>query len=78
MPIDIDPDAEEMFDVRELRKSGDSVVLTLTPDIIRKAEFSAGDEVKIATPFTGGEITITLAEDDDVDADAPDEAQATN
>lgn len=64
MPIDIDPDAEEMFDVRELRSSGDSVVLTLTPDIIRKAGVTAGDKVKIATPFSGEEITITLVEDD--------------
>lgn len=65
MPIDIDPEAEEMFDVRELRQSGDSVVLTLPPDILRKAGVSEGDEVRIATPFSGGEISITLADNDD-------------
>ena len=65
-----------MFDVRCLRESGDSVVLTLTPDIIRKVELSAGDEVRIATDFDGTEITISATETEDDPDTTPDTVEA--
>ncbi|WP_114578550.1 hypothetical protein [Saliphagus sp. LR7] len=75
MPVNVDPEADELYDERALRRSGDSVVVTLTPGILRNAGVSVGDEVRIATPFDGGVITIEPVDDgDEGESEAPADA----
>jgi len=74
VPIDIDPEAEEMFDEKRIRQSGDSVVITLNPRIMETAGFELGEEIRVTTPFGGGHITLEPTDHDTEDAELPAEA----
>lgn len=58
MTVHVDPDDEESRTTRELRKSGNSIVVSIPPTILREAGFVVGEEVEIAAPFKGGVIEI--------------------
>ncbi|WP_157972451.1 hypothetical protein [Saliphagus sp. LR7] len=61
--VDIDPDAEEVSGVRKLRKSGDSYVISIPPEVLETSGLDPGEHYKVATSFEGGSITISLAEE---------------
>jgi len=68
MPVDIDPEKDEASATRRLRKSGNSTVVSLPPELLRKAGFEEGDEIEVAAGFDGGEIELRKSDDD---ADEP-------
>lgn len=61
MPAEIDTDAEEARDERELRASGNSTVVTLPPGVLQAAGLECGDTVEVSAGFEGGEITVKAA-----------------
>lgn len=75
MSIDIDSDAEESRATRKVRKSGNSVVVSLPRTLLREADFLVGDEVEVAASFDGGSIVIRPA---DASGDDAAEAPAEN
>ncbi len=65
MPVDYDRDAGEARTDRTLRRSGNSVVVSLPPELLREAGFQQGDKVIVAAGFGGGEITLRAPESDE-------------
>ncbi|QHS17959.1 hypothetical protein GWK26_12810 [haloarchaeon 3A1-DGR] len=58
MPVEVNPEENEARCQRELRKSGNSIVVSLPPQLLEQAGFELGDEVLVAAGFEGGEISI--------------------
>lgn len=58
MPVEFDSDEEEIRTRRPLRRSGNSVVVSLPPELLRAARFEVGDELIVAAGFGGGEIQL--------------------
>ena len=65
MPATIDTENGEASDSRKLRESGNSVVVTLPPEILETAGLETGDTVQVAAAFEGGKITVKDADTDD-------------
>lgn len=64
MLVEIDPDSQTARGERMLRESGNSVVLTIPPQILQQAGLSAGDEVEIVSELGSGVLTITELADE--------------
>lgn len=76
MPVEVDTENEEFRIERGLRKSGNSVVVSLHPKLLEEADFELGDEVVVATGFNGGEITLKKPGPTDTDEATVDEQPA--
>lgn len=50
---------------RTLRSSGDSIVISIPPQLLEAAGLSEGDQVEIAAKMNGDEISFRLAETDE-------------
>lgn len=59
MGAEIDPQSRTVRDTRALRASGDSVIITMPPEVIQMAGLDIGDEVRLTTDF-GGEGRIVI------------------
>jgi len=44
----IDADSNELIDLRKLRRSGDSVVVTIPPEILENSEMELGENLTVA------------------------------
>lgn len=75
MPVDYDTEEGEARAGRTLRRSGNSVVVSLPPELLHEAGFQQGDEVTVAAGFGGGEITLRKS---NPEAPPTDEAPAEN
>lgn len=73
MPVEYDPESDEVRGTRSLRRSGNSVVVSLPPEVLRQAGFTDGDDVVVAAGFSGGEVVLRALETDE---SATDEATA--
>lgn len=69
MPVDYDTEAGEARADRTLRRSGNSVVVSLPPELLREAGFQQGDDVTVAAGFDRGEITLREPDHDDSTTD---------
>lgn len=56
--VDVDPDAGEVSGVRKLRRSGDSLVISIPPEVLDMSGLEAGERYEVVAPFEGGEVTI--------------------
>ncbi|MCU4743440.1 AbrB/MazE/SpoVT family DNA-binding domain-containing protein [Natronoglomus mannanivorans] len=63
--VDVDPDAKEVSGVRKLRRSGDSYVISIPPEVLDMSGLEPGEHYKVAAPFEGGEITISPKESEE-------------
>lgn len=63
MSVEIDTEKGEVKKRRKLRRSGDSVVISLPPEVLQQAEAGEGDEVVVAVPF--GSSIIELRKEDE-------------
>jgi len=77
MPVEVDAEAQEAKATRRLRRSGNSVVVSIPPQLLRQAGFIEGDEVEVIAPFDGGSIELQNAAEES-DDDTPAEATAQN
>jgi len=75
MPVDYDREAGEARANRTLRQSGNSVVVSLPPELLHEAGLQQGDEVVVAAGFGGGEIELRKS---NTGARSTDEASAEN
>lgn len=62
MPVQVDTEKGEATAVRPLRKSGNSVVVSIPPELLHQAGFVVGDEVDVVAGFEGGEISLRRRE----------------
>jgi len=58
MSVTIDPDSKTARGSRALRESGNSVVLTIPPQILQQAGMESGDEVEMVAELGSGEISV--------------------
>lgn len=58
MSVEIDTDAGEVRKTGRLRRSGDSTVLTIPPEVLEQAGAGEGDRVTIAVPFGSSTIEV--------------------
>jgi antitoxin component of MazEF toxin-antitoxin module len=65
MPASVDVDSETMEDTRLLRESGNSVVVSIPPEILDTAGLETGDTVTVSAPFEGGQINVKETTGDD-------------
>jgi len=65
MTVEIDPATKTARAERTLRSSGNSVVLTIPPQILQQADVSCGDVVELVAELGAGEITIATVSDDE-------------
>jgi len=65
MSVDVDTQNREIRASRPLRRSGNSVVVSLPPELLREAQLEEGDEVSLVTSFDGAEISIQAADESD-------------
>lgn len=56
--VEIDADAGEVYGVRKLRESGDSLVISIPPEVLQTSDLEAGEMVEVATNLDGGEIRV--------------------
>lgn len=62
MSVEIDTENGEVLKRRALRRSGDSVVVSIPPEVLAQAGAHEGDEITVAVPFEGS--TIELRKDE--------------
>lgn len=63
MSVEIDLDAMEARTERELRRSGNSIVVSLPPQLLKEANLSEGDTVTLRSIFDSpGRITLEKTE----------------
>ena len=62
MPAKVDTDREVTWDTRPLRKSGNSVVVSIPPEVLETAGLERGDTIELSAPFEGGKITVTKSD----------------
>ena len=65
MPAKVDTDREVTWDTRPLRKSGNSVVVSIPPELLKTAGLERGDTVELSAPFEGGRITVKEPDSDE-------------
>lgn len=65
MSVEIDPAEKTARGERQLRESGNSVVLTVPPQILQQAGMQSGDDVELVAKLGSGEITLQCVEDAD-------------
>jgi len=56
--VDVDPDAGEISGVRKLRSSGDSIVISIPPEVLEMSGLEVEEHYKVKSTFEGGEIVI--------------------
>jgi antitoxin component of MazEF toxin-antitoxin module len=59
----VDPEAGTVSAERKLRASGNSVVITIPPQVLEGAGLAEGDVVRLVADMNGGDITIALADE---------------
>jgi len=65
MSVEIDPATETARAERPLRSSGNSVVLTIPPQILQQADLCCGDVVELEAKLGDGEIILTEQDNSD-------------
>ena len=64
MSVEIDLEAMEARTERQLRQSGNSIVVTLPPQLLNEANLAEGDTVLLRTIFDSpGRITLEKTEE---------------
>lgn len=58
MSVDVDTTKKELRAVRDLRRSGNSTVVSIPPEILRAASLQDGDAVDIVVSFDEQEINL--------------------
>lgn len=71
MPVKVDAEEGEISAVRTLRKSGNSVVVSVPPEVLEQAGMGRGDTVSIVAAFGGEEITVRKGDSDDTEVETP-------
>lgn len=64
MSVQIDTENGEVREQRQLRKSGDSTVVSLPPEVLEHADVEQGDEVTVAVGFNSGTIELRVEEEE--------------
>lgn len=67
MSVQIDSEKGEVREERTLRNSGDSVVVSIPPEVLDQAGLGEGDDVDVATAF--GSSIIELREKSETEAE---------
>jgi antitoxin component of MazEF toxin-antitoxin module len=68
--VSVDPEEGVVKGTRKLRKSGDSIVVTLPAQVVETAEFEIGEMLTVAASFEGDEIAVTSASEEDDEENA--------
>jgi hypothetical protein len=63
--VEFDRDEGIMRATRTVRESGNSVIVTLPPQIVEGANFEVGDDVNISVDIDTGVISVTRNETDE-------------
>lgn len=73
-PVEIDREDNTIRTVRQLRLSGNSIVVSIPKTIMQGAGLDTGDEVEVVGDMSAGEITIRKVDESDAegDGDPPD------
>ena len=58
MAVEFDEKTNEIRTTRPLRRSGNSVVVSIPPELLRHARMQVGDEVTVAADLDDGRIEI--------------------
>lgn len=58
MDVEVDMDAGEVRAIRTIRNSGNSVVVSLPPNLLSACGFSAGDELQLIADNNTSEIRL--------------------
>ena len=64
MAVEYDTETGEVRATRELRRSGNSVVVSIPPAILHEAGFQKGDGVVLVAGSDGGEIKLMAPDTD--------------
>lgn len=56
--VSVDPETGTLTAIRKLRESGNSIVLTIPPQLLEGAGLEAGDSVKLIADMNEDTITI--------------------
>lgn len=61
MQVEVDTARGEIRAVRTLRKSGNSISVSIPPELLQTAHMELGDDVELVASFDGNEITLRPA-----------------
>ena len=65
MDVEVDMDAGEVRAVRTLRSSGNSIVVSLPPNLLQACGFAPGDDISLVADNNTGEIHLRKSTVDD-------------
>jgi antitoxin component of MazEF toxin-antitoxin module len=61
----IDADSNELIDFRKLRQSGDSVVVTIPPEILENTDLELGQNLTVALDLESQNVEIRAVKPED-------------
>lgn len=61
--VSFDREEGKMRATRTVRESGNSVIVTIPPQILEGANFEVGDDVEISVDIESGDITVRRNDD---------------